>query len=520
MTDRDRSRAPAAERGRAPLARGNPRGMTDGDRSRAPAALALAPLLALWAACEPPGRAPASPAWIADTGSFQPGAPARSAVARDYGEAAAKIIAAARADRGAYEKLAHLTDRIGNRLAGSPALDRAIAWAAQAMKDDGHAARTEPVAVPHWVRGLERASITAPIERPLVVLGLGGSVPTPRGGLAAPVVVVRSWDELEPKAARIKGAIVLYDVALPAWDAEKGSGYNDVSRFRSRGPSRAAQLGAVGVLMRSITAHSLRTPHTGALRYDPEQPKLPAAAITVEDAQLIARLAEQGPVTVRMQLESQELPDAPSANVIGELRGRERPDEVVVIGAHIDSWDVGQGAHDDGAGCVQMMQALTVLRRLGVQPRRTIRVVLFTNEENGLRGARAYAQEHAGELAKTVLAVEADSGGFAPRGFTVEVKPELAPRVLPRVSQIAALLGPRGPIKVTADHSGADLSQLIPAGVPGIGISTDSRRYFDYHHTEADTLDKIDPAQLADGVAAIAVLAYVAADLPDRLDAP
>jgi carboxypeptidase Q len=467
------------------------------------------------------GTPVAPPTWIAHTGTFEPGAPARSAIAREYGETAGKIIAAARADRAAtYGRLAHLTDRIGARLSGSAALDRAIAWAAETMKADGHEVRTEPVMVPHWVRGTERAAITAPIERPLVVLGLGGTVPTPKGGLTAPVVVVRSWDELAQKAERIKGAIVLYDVAMRAWDEEHGSGYGEAAQFRGRGPSRAAQHGAVGVLVRSVTAHSLRTPHTGSLRYDPAQPKVPSAAVTVEDSMLIARLAEQGPVTVRMQLESQELPDAPSANVIGELRGRERPDEVVVIGAHIDSWDVGQGAHDDGAGCVQMMQALTLLRKLKLTPRRTIRVVLWTNEENGLAGARAYAKAHEGELGKTVLAVEADAGGFAPRGFSVEVKPELAPRALPRVSEIAALLREVGPIKVSAGGSGADLIPLIPAGVPGLGIVTAGKHYFDYHHTEADTLDKVDPVELAEGVAAIAVLAYIAADLPDRLDAP
>jgi hypothetical protein len=494
--------------------------------ARGPARSLLAAVTAAAAACAPSprGAAPSPPAWIASTQSFEPGAPAPSPIARDYAAAAAKIIAAARADRGAYAKLAHLTDRIGHRLSGSPALDRAIAWAAQAMKDDGHDVRTEPAMVPRWVRGAERAAITAPVERPLVVLGLGGSVPTPKGGLTAPVVVVRSWAELDQKASQMKGAIVLYDVALPAYDEEKGAGYGDVAQFRSRGPSRAAQHGAVGVLMRSVTGHSLRTPHTGALRYDPAHPKIPAAAVTVEDAQLIARLAGAGPVTVRLHLESQDLGEVPSANVIGELRGRERPDEIVVIGAHIDSWDVGQGAHDDGAGCVQMMQALTTLRRLGLTPRRTIRVVLFTNEENGLRGARAYAEAHAAELPRTVLALEADAGGFSPRGFSVELAPELAPRVLPRVlprvTQIASLLAPVGPIKVTAGHSGADLIPLIPAGVIGVGLVTEFRHYFDYHHTEADTLDKVDPAQLADGVAAVAVLAYVVADLPDRLDAP
>ncbi|HWU86279.1 MAG TPA: M20/M25/M40 family metallo-hydrolase [Kofleriaceae bacterium] len=471
------------------------------------------------AACAPAAGTAPAPSWVTDTGTFQPAAAARSPLARTYGETAAKIIAAARADRGAYAKLVRLTDRIGHRLSGSASLDRAIAWAAQAMKDDGHEVRTEPVAVPHWVRGTERAELVSPIERTLTVLGLGGTVPTPKGGLTAPVVVIRSWDELEQQADRVKGAIVLYDVAMPAWSEDKGSGYGDTAPYRSRGPSRAAKLGAAGVLIRSITAHSLRTPHTGALSYDPALPKIPAAAISVEDALLIARLAAQGPVTVRMQLESQQLPDATSANVIGELRGRERPDEVVLLGAHLDSWDVGQGAHDDGAGCVQVMQALTVLRTLGLSPRRTIRVVLFTNEENGLRGGKTYAQAHTAELDRTVLALETDSGGFAPRGFSVEARPEVSPRVVARLAQIAALAGPLA-LKVTAGHGGADVGPLVPAGVPAVGLVTDGRLYFDYHHSEADTLDKVDAADLADDVAAIAVLAYVVADLPDRVDAP
>jgi len=252
--------------------------------------------------------------------------------------------------------------------------------------------------------------------------------------------------------------------------------------------------------------------------YDPALPKIPAAAVTVEDSQLIARLAEQGPVSVRLRLESQSLPDAKSANVIAELRGRELPDEVVVIGGHIDSWDVGQGAHDDGAGIVTMMQALTTLRKLGLVPRRTIRVVLFTNEENGTRGAKAYAETHATELAKTVLAVEADSGGFSPRGFSISSKSE---RAKARLADIASLLAPLGATRVRGEHGGgADISPMEPAGVPAVGLEVDNRAYFDYHHSDADTLDKVDPQQLADDVAAVAVLAYVAADLPNRIDAP
>ena len=256
--------------------------------------------------------------------------------------------------------------------------------------------------------------------------------------------------------------------------------------YRSHGPARAAKLGAVGVLMRSVTPHSLHTLHTGATNYEAGQPKIPAAAVTVEDSELITRLAKTGPVQVHLHLESQQLLDVPSANVIAELRGREAPDEVVVIGGHLDSWDVGQGAHDDGAGCVEMMQAITVLKKLGLTPRRTIRVVLFTDEEyGGQQGAKAYAIDHAAELPRTVLALESDGGGFSPRGFSVSAA-----------------------------------SPMIAAGVPTLNLDSNNGTYFDIHHSDADTLDKVDPAQLADATTAIAILAYVVADLPDRLDRP
>jgi len=456
------------------------------------------------------------PAWISDTSSYSSASmPHAPGIADRYRDQAATILAAARDDRGAYAKLAQLTDGIGNRISGSPQLDRAIAWAQKTMKDDGLDAHTEPVMVPHWVRGTEDAALTAPIARPLHLIGLGGTVATPKGGITAPVVVVHSWEELDQHD--VKGKLVLFDVAMPAWTEAKGSGYGETVQYRGKGASRAAQAGAVGVLVRSVTAHSLRTPHTGALNYDPEQPKIPAAALTVEDSALVARLAAKGPVTMHLHLESQMLPDAPSANVIGELRGRDKPDEVVVLGAHIDSWDVGQGAHDDGAGCVTMMQALAVLKRLNLTPRRTIRVVLFTNEENGLRGGKAYAQQHAGELANTVLAVESDSGGFAPRGFSVEANPDATKRVVARVSEITSLLAPLNATRVTTGHGGADIGPMVASGVPTMGLDTDGRTYFDIHHTEADTLDKVDPAALAADVAAVAVLAFIVADMPDRL---
>ncbi|HVK82592.1 MAG TPA: M20/M25/M40 family metallo-hydrolase [Kofleriaceae bacterium] len=486
---------------------------------RAPLALALA----LAACAPPPSSGGEVPAWISDTSSYgAPAAPrsttAPPSLADPYREVAAKILAAARADRGAYEKLAELTDQIGARLAGSPELDRAIAWAAQTMKADGHEVRTEKVMVPHWQRGAEEAMVIAPVTRKVHVLGLGGSIATPKGGITAPIVVVKSFEELEARAADVKGAIVLFDVPMRPYDKTKGSDYGNVVRYRSQGASRAARHGAVAVLVRSITERSLRTPHTGAMSYATDAPKIPAASVTIEDAALLSRLAARGPVKLRLRLESKTLPDAPSANVIGELRGKDKPDEVVLIGAHLDSWDVGQGAHDDGAGCVQMMQALTTLRRLGLQPRRTIRVVLFTNEENGGRGAKAYAAEHAGELPNTVFALEADAGGFRPSSLGVGSK-TAADRVALRLDELLSLVESTGLTKVFASqHVGADVTPLLAAGVPAGAVYTDGARYFDYHHTEADTLDKIDPAELADGAAAIAVLAYVIADLPERLD--
>ena len=483
----------------------------------------LALSLALAGCASQAWQAP-TPAWVNDTSSYKSGAPPAPPappIAKRYRQVAAKILAAARADHGAYTKLAQLTDRIGHRLAGSPELDQAIAWAAQTMKDAGLVVRTEKVMVPHWVRGVEQGAITAPSHHALHLSTLGGSVATPKGGITAPVVVVHDWKELEAKADQVKGAIVVYNVAMPAWTEEHGSGYGQTVAYRWMGASRAAKYGALAALVRSVTAKSLSTPHTGSMGYAKDQPKIPTASVSIEDAELLDRLARGGKVTVQLRLEPQQLPDAPSANVIGELRGSDKPDEVVVIGGHIDSWDVGQGAHDDGAGCVVMMQALELIKRLGLAPRRTIRVVLFTNEENGVRGGLGYAEQHQAELAKTVLALESDSGGFAPRGFgIVHQDPAAQARMEARLADIGTLLAPLGPMRVTTGYAGTDIEPMQPAGVPQVGLEVAGEHYFDYHHTNADTLDKVYPQDLADMVAVTAVLAYVVADMPGRVDAP
>jgi hypothetical protein len=431
---------------------------------------------------------------------------------------ASDIIGAARHSRGAYIKLEQLTTRVGHRLSGSPELEHAIAWARDAMTHDGLAnVHTEKVMVPHWVRGAEDASVVTPLARPLVIIGLGGTVATPPGGITAQLIVVHDWGELAARADSVRGAIVLFDVPMPAWTTEHGSGYGDVVGYRTGGAIEAAKLGAVAVLVRSVTAHSLRTTHTGAVRYDDHVAKIPGAAVTVEDTELLAELAARGPVRVHLHLESQQLPDAESANVVGEVRGRERPDDIVVIGAHIDSWDVGQGAHDDGAGVVTVLEAARVLAPFA--PRRTVRVVLFTNEENGVRGGRAYAEAHAAELGHTIAAIETDSGGFSPRGFVVGHNDALtAAHAAARVAELARPLAALGVVRFTTGFGGSDIEPMRAGGVPLLGLEVDNRTYFDIHHTDADTLDKVDPEQLAGDVAAVASLAYLIAELPGRLD--
>jgi Zn-dependent M28 family amino/carboxypeptidase len=442
--------------------------------------------------------------------------PKETPIADRYREVAARIIQAAEADRGAWQKLTHLSDRIGHRLSGSRALEQAIEWAVETMKAEGHEnVRAEKVMVPHWVRGEERAALVAPVERPVAILGLGGSGATPAGGVSGEVVVVSDFDELERLGSQVKGKIVLFNRPMGPYSEEKGSGYGEVVRYRGRGPARAAAMGARAALVRSLTSHSLRSPHTGQTRFEDGQKPIPAAALSIEDADLIARLVASGDkVRLKLVMSARTLPDAASANVVAELRGREKPDEIVVIGGHIDSWDVGQGAHDDGAGCAMTMQALTLLRTLGLRPRRTIRVVLFTNEENGLAGARQYVVDHAAELPRHVMALEADSGAFAPRGFEVQG----SEASVGQVADIASLLQPiDGHRAEPGGDAGADIGLMAAAGVPLLGLRMDGSTYFHYHHSEADTLDKVDERDVARNVAAVAVMAYVIADMPDRL---
>ena len=425
-----------------------------------------------------------------------------------YRTPAGRIIGAALTNNKAYERLAYLTDRIGHRLSGSQNLERAIAWAvAEMKKDDLDNVRAEKVMVPHWVRGEESLEIV-PSGQKLAMLGLGNSIATPAAGITADTVVVRSFDELEALGDRVRGKIVVYNAPF--------TNYGATVQYRLTGASRAARYGAVAALVRSITPVSLQTPHTGAMNYDPQQPKIPVAAITIEAAELLQRNYDRGdPTRLRLKMEAKFLPDAESANVIAELKGTERPDEIVLIGGHFDSWDVGQGAHDDGGSCIAAWEAIRLLKELNLRPRRTIRVVLFTNEENGLRGGTAYRDAHRAEIAKHIFAIESDSGIYRPEGLGLADNSPLLARA--NLREIAKLLSGIAADRIAADGEGADIGPIMREGVVGANLEVDGSRYFDIHHTHADTLDKIDPRDLSLCVATLAVFAYTVADIPGSL---
>ncbi len=449
----------------------------------------------------------ASPAW----GQAAPieTAPIETAtILATYGPAAERIIGAALVDDTAWRRLEWLSDRIGHRVSGSPQLEAAVAWAAAEMQKDGLVVRTEKVKVPRWVRGKESATLVAPFERELVMLGLGNSVGTPPEGVEGEVFVVRSWAELDAQGD-LTGKVVLYDVPFTT--------YGETVAFRSAGPSRAAKKGAVAALVRSVGPVSLRTPHTGALRYDEAAPKIPAAALTLEDAALVARSVARGErPRVRLRMEA-TMGEAESANVVGDLVGSERPDEVVLLCGHLDSWDVGQGSTDDGGGCLAAWEAVRLVKRLGLKPRRTLRVVLYVNEENGLRGAQGYAEAHQAELGKHLLAIESDSGVTRPEG--IGLSKELAsPRARATLEAVASLLRGIRADKVGPDGGGADVGPLEEkGGVLVAGLDVDESKYFWVHHTPADTFDKLDRTDFGLCVATLGVIAYVVADLPDSL---
>ena len=424
-----------------------------------------------------------------------------------YRAPASRLIAESQSSDFGWNRLAELTDTFGPRITGSTNLERAIAWAAAEMKKDGFEVRTERVMVPHWVRGHEQLDMIVPAEQPIVVLGLGGSVGTPAGGLQAPVLVVSSFDDLTAKAAHAKGRIVLFNVPF--------TNYGRTVAYRTGGATAAAKAGAVAALVRAVGPTGLRTPHTGIMEYAEGVARIPTAAIPAEDADRLQRLQDRGVETVlRLRMDAKSLPLVESANLIGEIRGREKPEEIVLIGCHFDSWDVGTGASDDAVGCIVTWEALRLIRKLGLEPRRTIRLVLWTSEENGIHGGAAYAKAHAAEAAQHVLALESDSGIFEPA--SIGLSGSDAARAI--MTRVMSLLAPLGLETLGPGGGGADIGPIAAAGgVPTMSYNGDSTKYFTIHHTPADTIDRIAKAEVSKAAAAIAVITFVTADMPDRL---
>lgn len=428
-----------------------------------------------------------------------------------YDSVAFRIFRKALTDNCAYEMLYELTTKIGHRLSGSPQAAQAVEWSKTMMEQLGFdRVWLEPVMVPRWVRGnVEEASVLASRTRkpiPLKVTALGGSIGTPPKGITAEVVEVTSFEELRALGEKAKGKIVFFNRPMDRSLLNTFEAYGRAVNQRGRGAIEAALAGGVAALVRSMTTRIDDVPHTGGMGYVDTIPKVPAAAISTKDAELLSKLlATEKSVMVNLKLSAQTLPDVESANVIGELRGTEKPEEVIVVGGHLDSWDKGQGAHDDGAGCVQSIEALRLLKELGLRPKRTIRAVMFMNEENGLRGGLAYAAtERPGE--KHIAAIESDAGGFAPRGFGVGDSAAHAQLV-----KWAPIFAPVGADRITLGGGGADIGPLARKGVPPIGLTVDSHRYFDYHHANNDMIEAVNERELALGAAMMAILAYVIA---------
>lgn len=409
----------------------------------------------------------------------------------------------------AYENLRELTTQYPGRLAGSKSLEGAVRWGERALQAAG-AERTElqPVMVPHWERGAAESVTFTTQSSPataLAAVALGGSVPTPAGGLTAPVIELQSLDQL--KTTDVKGKIVFFNRPMEPKYVTPGNSYRDAGDQRNRGPGEAAKYGAVGALVRSLTHKLDDVPHTGNTTYAPDAPKIPAAALsTIAADRLSAALKADAKLTVSMSINSRWFEDAPSHNVLGEIKGSEFPDKYIIVGGHLDSWDIAPGAHDDGSGIVQSIEVLRLLKAISYKPRHTLRVVLFTNEENGIRGAAAYSTRAQERKEQHVLAIETDTGGYQPRGFNIG-NPSGDAHL--KAARWKALFEPYSIWYFQAGSGGVDINPLLAQGATVAGLQPDSQRYFDIHHTREDSIDKVNKRELELGAAAIASLVYL-----------
>jgi carboxypeptidase Q len=431
------------------------------------------------------------------------------------------IKAAALNDDYAYRQLAHLTENIGPRPTGSPQASAAADYVAAELHKLGLEVRLEPVTVPHWVRGAETAAL---VEYPgmvpnttqkIVLTALGGSTSTPADGLTADVITVDTFEELQALGRdKVAGKIVLFNELFDKQKAAAGlafAAYGEAVRYRGAGPKAAADLGALATLVRSVAGADYRLPHTGFST----PAGIPAAAVTPEDADLIAHLSAQGKVRMRLILTPQKLADETSYNVIADLKGSEHPEQIVVVSGHLDSWDLGTGAIDDGAGVVIAMESAELLQRLHLRPARTLRVIAWMDEETGGSGSKAYTAEYSADFPHYVAAIESDSGAAHPLGFDVNSTPAAQDALRP-VQNVLQSIGATV-LEPTAYPPGADIEAMSESGVPAFGLMQDGRTYFDYHHTAADTLDKVVPNELRENAAAMAVMAYALTNMKDPL---
>src|SRR6266403_3436940 len=424
----------------------------------------------------------------------------------------------------AYRQVAHLANNIGPRLSGSAQAAKAVESVAAELKALGCNVQIEKVMVPHWVRGEETAALVqfpgqAPnITQKIVLCALGGSVATPKNGIEAEILVVKNFDELKSMPReKVASKIVLFNYPFDKQMAAEGrssQAYGEAVVYRSHGPSAAARQGAVACLIRSVGGADYRLAHTGMTDYAKDAPKIPAGAVTAEDADLIADLVRQGRVKMKLVLTPQTLPDIESANVIADIKGSEHPEQIIIVSGHLDSWDLGTGAIDDGAGVAVSMEAANLIQKLHLKPKRTIRVIAWMNEENGSAGSKQYEKDHEKEWSNHFAAMETDGGAGHPIGINIKGKFEIKKLLLP---VLAVLQGSGAGGTNFAEHIGADIEPMEKAGVPAFSPIQDSRFYFNYHHTAADTLDKIVPKELAENSAVVAVLAYALANMEQPL---
>ncbi|MFZ1979612.1 MAG: M28 family peptidase [Bacteroidota bacterium] len=425
-----------------------------------------------------------------------------------YDSLAVYVSRAALQENTAYSILTDLCTHIGARIAGSAQAAAAVKWARMTMNDLGFQnVRLQPVQVPHWIRGTESGtySVNGKKEVALHLCALGGSVGTSPEGVSGDIVEVDSWEALKVFGDKGKGKIILFNRPMDPGLVNPGEAYGRAVDQRTRGAVEAERAGAIAALVRSMTTRHDDIPHTGQMHYE-TTPKIPAAAVSTNDADTISALLARGKnVRVTLKLGCAMLPDVQSDNVLGEIRGSEKPEELIVIGAHLDSWDKGQGAHDDGAGCAHVLEALHLIKELGLIPKRTIRVVLFMNEENGVNGGLVYAAEHIPNE-KHIAAIETDAGGFSPRGFSVGDSSALL-----KLQKYSQYFKPIGAERFVYGHGGADISPLGYNGVITIGLQVDGQKYFDYHHSDSDILENVNERELALGSSAVAILAYLIA---------